>query len=38
LLATLKGGQRTYGPARKSDLVRRCHDRPRSALTCSHGM
>lgn len=38
LFATLKGGQRPHGPARKSDLVRSCHDRPRSALTCSHGM
>jgi hypothetical protein len=26
------------GSPRQPDLVRHGHDRPRSALTCSHGM
>lgn len=38
LLATLQRGERSQCPPCKPDLVRCIHDRPRSALTCSHGM
>ena len=38
LLATLQCRECPTGSPRQPDLVHRGHDRPRSALTCSHGM
>jgi hypothetical protein len=38
LLATLQCRECPGGSPSEPDFVRRGHDRPRSALTCSHGM